>query len=165
MIAAYHKRLTGDDMEERVEAARAWSMWEGASLSLLPDPARVAAFGEPRYAIAFARIECHYFVNKGFFDIDGQLIANAGLIRHIPGVIVHGRYDLCTPVRDRLGPAPRLAGGGSPHRARQRPRDDRAGHRPRARRRDGAVQRGLGSHLDQVRHVNYSSHNRSPADC
>ena len=98
MIAAYHKRLTGDNVEERLEAARAWSMWEGASLSLLPDPARVAAFGEPRYAIAFARIECHYFVNRGFFDFDGQLIANAGLIRHIPGVIVHGRYDMCTPV-------------------------------------------------------------------
>jgi proline iminopeptidase len=99
MIAAYHQRLTGEDAEKRLEAARAWSMWEGASLSLLPDPARVAAFGEPRYAIAFARIECHYFVNKGFFDFDGQLIANAGLIRHIPGVIVHGRYDMCTPVR------------------------------------------------------------------
>lgn len=99
LIAAYHKRLTGEDAEKRLEAARAWSMWEGASLSLLPDPARVAAFGEPRYAIAFASIECHYFVNKGFFDFDGQLIANAGLIRHIPGVIVHGRYDMCTPVR------------------------------------------------------------------
>ncbi len=55
-------------------------------------------FGEPRYAIAFARIECHYFVNRGFFDSDDQLLANAGRIRHIPGVIVHGRYDLCTPV-------------------------------------------------------------------
>lgn len=99
MISAYHKRLAGADDAKRLEAARAWSMWEGASLSLLPDPARVAAFGEPRYAIAFASIECHYFVNKGFFDFDGQLIANAGLIRHIPGVIVHGRYDMCTPVR------------------------------------------------------------------
>jgi proline iminopeptidase len=98
MIAAYHKRLTGDNVEQSLEAAQAWSMWEGASLSLLPDPARVAAFGEPRYAIAFARIECHYFVNRGFFEFDGQLIANAGLIRHIPGVIVHGRYDMCTPV-------------------------------------------------------------------
>jgi proline iminopeptidase len=98
MIAAYHKRLTGDDTEVRVAAARAWSMWEGAALSLLPDPARVAAFGEPHYAIAFARIECHYFINRGFLDSDGQLIANAGLIRHIPGVIVHGRYDVCTPV-------------------------------------------------------------------
>ena len=98
MIAAYHRRLTGDDDRVRLAAAQAWSMWEGAALSLLPDPARVAAFGEPRYALAFARIECHYFVNAGFFERDGQLIADAGLIRHIPGVIVHGRYDLCTPV-------------------------------------------------------------------
>ena len=99
LIAAYHKRLTGEDEAVKLEAARAWSMWEGAALSLLPDPGRVAAFGAPRYALAFARIECHYFINQGFFDFDGQLIANAGLIRHIPGVIVHGRYDVCTPVR------------------------------------------------------------------
>src|SRR5690606_4022993 len=98
MIAAYHKRLTGPDPEVRLAAARAWSMWEGSALSLLPDPARVAAFGEPDYAIAFARIECHYFVNHGFFDEDDQLIANAGRLRDIPAVIVHGRYDLCTPV-------------------------------------------------------------------
>jgi len=98
LIAAYHRRLTGPDETERLACARAWSMWEGASLSLLPDPARVAAFGEPRYAVAFARIESHYFQNAGFFDFDGQLIANAGRIAEIPGVIVHGRYDLCTPV-------------------------------------------------------------------
>jgi proline iminopeptidase len=97
-IAAYYKRLTGPDPEVRLACARAWSMWEGAALSLLPDPARVAAFGEPNYAIAFARIECHYFINRGFFEEDGQLIARAGILRVIPGVIVHGRYDLCTPV-------------------------------------------------------------------
>jgi proline iminopeptidase len=98
MIAAYHRRLTGDDEAAKVAAARAWSMWEGASLSLLPDPGRVAAFGEPRYAVAFARIESHYFQNRGFFEFDGQLIANAGRLQNIPGVIVHGRYDLCTPI-------------------------------------------------------------------
>ena len=98
LIAAYHRRLTGPDPEVRLAAARSWSMWEGSALSLLPDPARVAAFGEPHYAIACARIECHYFVNRGFFDRDDQLIANAGRLRPIPGVIVHGRYDLCTPV-------------------------------------------------------------------
>jgi len=97
LIAAYHRRLTGPDPEIRLAAARAWSMWEGSALSLLPDPARVAAFGEPHYAIAFARIECHYFVNRGFFDRDDQLIAEAHRLRAIPGVIVHGRYDLCTP--------------------------------------------------------------------
>jgi proline iminopeptidase len=96
-IAAYHRRLTGPDPEVRLACARAWSMWEGAALSLLPDPGRIAAFGQPDYAIAFARIECHYFVNRGFFESDGQLIARAGGLRHIPGVIVHGRYDLCTP--------------------------------------------------------------------
>jgi proline iminopeptidase len=98
LIAAYHRRLTGPDEEVRLACARAWSMWEGASLSLLPDPARVAAFGEPRYALAFARIECHYFQNGGFFERDGQLIDDAGRLRDIPGVIVHGRYDLCTPI-------------------------------------------------------------------
>src|SRR5262249_41015546 len=98
MIAAYHRRLTSDDEAVKLEAARAWSMWEGSSLSLLPDPARVAAFGEPRYAIAFARIEAHYFQNRGFFEFDGQLIAEADRLRSIPGVIVHGRYDLCTPI-------------------------------------------------------------------
>jgi proline iminopeptidase len=74
-------------------------MWEGSALSLLPDPARVAAFGSPDYAIAFARIECHYFQNAGFFDSDDQIIARAHLLRDIPGIIVHGRYDLCTPVK------------------------------------------------------------------
>jgi proline iminopeptidase len=99
MIAAYHKRLTGDDKAAQMEAARAWSIWEGATLSLLHDDARIAAFGNAAYALAFARIECHYFINKGFFARDDQLIADAHKIRHIPGVIVHGRYDVVTPLR------------------------------------------------------------------
>lgn len=98
MIGAYYRRLTGPDDAVRLAAARAWSMWEGSALSLLPDPGRVAAFGDPQYALAFARIECHYFVNRGFFESDDQLIAKAGILKPIPGVIVHGRYDLCTPV-------------------------------------------------------------------
>jgi len=98
MIAAYYRRLTSKDEAVKLEAARTWSMWEGTSLSLLPDPARVAAFGEPRYAVAFARIEAHYFENRGFFESDGQLIKNARRLKDIPGVIVHGRYDLCTPI-------------------------------------------------------------------
>ncbi len=73
-------------------------MWEGASLSLLPDPGRVAAFGQPDYALAFARIECHYFQNRGFLDRDDQLLADATRLADIPGTIVHGRYDLCTPI-------------------------------------------------------------------
>ena len=98
MIAAYHRRLTGDDEAAKLAAAKTWSMWEGSTLSLLPDPDRVAAFGGDHYALAFARIESHYFVNGGFFERDDQLIANAGLLRDIPAVLVHGRYDMCTPV-------------------------------------------------------------------
>lgn len=98
LIAAYHRRLTGADEVVKLEAARAWSMWEGTAISLLPDPARIAAFGDPAYAIAFARIETHYFQNRGFFERDDQLIADAGRLRDIPGIIVHGRYDMCTPI-------------------------------------------------------------------
>jgi proline iminopeptidase len=98
MIAAYYRRLTDPDPAVQLEAAKRWSVWEGSTLSLIPDPARVAAFGDPHYAIAFARIECHYFMNRGFFDTDDQLIANAPRLKDIPSVIVHGRYDMCTPV-------------------------------------------------------------------
>lgn len=98
MIAAYHKRLTSPDRAVQLEAARAWSIWEGTTLSLMQDADRVQRFGIDEYAIAFARIECHYFVNRGFFECDDQLIRDVGKIRHIPGVIVHGRYDVVTPM-------------------------------------------------------------------
>jgi proline iminopeptidase len=98
LVAAYYRRLTGSDKAAQMAAARAWSMWEGSSLSLIPDPARVAAFGDPNYALAFARIECHYFQHRGFFERDDQLIADATRLAGIPGTIVHGRYDLCTPI-------------------------------------------------------------------
>jgi proline iminopeptidase len=97
LIAAYHKRLTGKDKDVQLAAARAWATWEGSTISLLPDAARAAAFGEPHYALAFSRIECHYFHNCGFFERDDQLLANAHRLKDMPGVIVHGRYDLCTP--------------------------------------------------------------------
>jgi proline iminopeptidase len=97
MIAAYYKRLTDRDPKVQLEAARRWARWEGSVISLLPDPSRVDAFGADEYAIAFARIECHYFQNRGFLDSDDQLLRNVERIRHIPGVIVHGRYDICTP--------------------------------------------------------------------
>lgn len=97
MIAAYYKRLTDPDPQVQLEAARRWARWEGSVLSIEPDPARVEAFGEDLYAVAFARIECHYFQNRGFLDSDDQLLRNTDRIRHIPGVIVHGRYDICTP--------------------------------------------------------------------
>ncbi len=98
MIAAYYKRLTSDNKEIQAAAARAWSQWEGTTISLLPDANRIAKFGSDAFAIAFARIECHYFVNGGFMETDDQLIANVGKIRHIPGVIVQGRYDVVTPM-------------------------------------------------------------------
>ncbi len=99
MIAAYHRRLTSPDPEVQIEAARAWSAWEGKTLSLLPDADRVRRFSEDHYALAFARIECHYFVNRGFFTSDDQLIADAHRLADIPGIIVHGRYDVVTPVK------------------------------------------------------------------
>ena len=98
LVAAHYRRLTGTDAAARLASARAWSQWEGATLSLLPDPARETAFGEERFAIAFASIECHYFINKGFFAEDGWLLNNAHRLRGIPGVIIHGRYDVVTPM-------------------------------------------------------------------
>jgi len=99
MIAAYYRRLTSEDPETQVAVARAWSAWEGRTLSLLPDFDRLRQFSEDHYALAFARIECHYFINGGFFETDDQLIRDAGRLRDIPGVIVHGRYDVVTPVK------------------------------------------------------------------
>jgi proline iminopeptidase len=97
LVKAYYKRLTGDDEVEKIICARAWSQWEGSTLSLLPDASRVAKFGDEHFALAFGRIESHYFVNKGFFKTDGHLLANAHLLKDIPGVIVQGRYDVVTP--------------------------------------------------------------------
>jgi proline iminopeptidase len=99
MIAAYYRRLTHPDRTVQIEAARAWSIWEGSTLSLTQDPERIRQFAADNYAIAFARIECHYFVNSGFFDRDDQLLADAHRIRHLPCTIVHGRYDVVTPVK------------------------------------------------------------------
>ena len=99
MMAAYYKRLTSEDAAVRQEAARAWSVWEGSTLSLWPDRNREEHFSGDDFALAFARIECHYFVNGGFFERDGQLIEEVDKIRHIPAVIVQGRYDMCTPAQ------------------------------------------------------------------
>ena len=102
MVAAYYKRLTDPSPAIRVEAARAWSRWEGATLSLMMDPDRVQRFGSDAYALAFARIECHYFINDAFFSEPDQLLRQAYRIRHIPGVIAHGRYDVVTPLRSAM---------------------------------------------------------------
>ena len=98
MMAAYYKRLTGTDKRAQLEAAKAWSLWEGTTVSLLPSEERLQSFSSNAFAIAFARIEAHYFVNGGFFERDDQLLANMDRIRHIPGVIVQGRYDIVTPM-------------------------------------------------------------------
>lgn len=100
ILAAYYRRLTGKDEAVRIQCAVAWSKWEGGTLSLLPDPVRVAKFGDETYAVAFARIESHYFVKGGFFKSDDQLLREAHRLRSIPGTIVHGRYDVVTPVRN-----------------------------------------------------------------
>ena len=97
LLRAYHRRLTGADKAAQIACARAWSQWEGATISLLPDPKRVAEFGSDHFALAFARIESHYFVNGGFFRQDDQLIADAHRLAGIPGVIIQGRYDVVTP--------------------------------------------------------------------
>jgi proline iminopeptidase len=98
MVAAYHRRLTGPDLAARHAAARAWSLWEGITISLLPDPEREKEFSDPEFALALARIECHYFLNDGFFNPHDWILANAGRLAGIPGTIIHGRYDVCTPM-------------------------------------------------------------------
>ncbi|HEX5873103.1 MAG TPA: prolyl aminopeptidase [Pyrinomonadaceae bacterium] len=98
MINAYYRRLTSDDESVRLEAAKAWSIWEASALKLLPDKNLIDEFGEPHKALAVARIECHYFVNNCFFETDNYLLENIDRIRHIPAVIVHGRYDVVCPV-------------------------------------------------------------------
>ena len=98
MVAAYYRRLTGGNTDEQIACARAWSRWEGATVSLLPDEKRVAEFSEDRFALAFARIECHYFMNRGFFTRDDQLLGDAARLQGIPGVIIQGRYDVVTPM-------------------------------------------------------------------
>ncbi|MGV8939514.1 MAG: prolyl aminopeptidase [Allorhizobium sp.] len=98
MMLAYHRRLTGTDKAEQLACAKAWSTWEGETITLLPDPVYSAHFGEDEFAIAFARLENHYFVNAGWLE-DGQLLRDADKLKEIPGVIVHGRYDMPCPLK------------------------------------------------------------------
>ncbi len=99
MMQAYYRRLTSQDPAVRAAAASAWATWEGATSFLRTNAAYVAKFEHPDYASAFARIEAHYFVNGGFLRCDDQLLRDVGRIRHIPGVIVQGRYDVVCPAR------------------------------------------------------------------
>jgi len=97
LLAAYHARLTSPDPQVALNAARAWSIWEGSTSCLLPDVDLVNKMGADQFALAFARIECHYFVNKGFFECETQLLDDIERIRAIPGVVVQGRYDVVCP--------------------------------------------------------------------
>ena len=96
LVEAYRKRLTSDDQAEQLAAAKAWSKWEGDIVTLLPSPATVEHFTSPDVAVAVARIENHYMANRGWFD-EGQLLEGAKKLGGIPGVIVQGRHDSCTP--------------------------------------------------------------------
>jgi proline iminopeptidase len=99
IIQAYYRRLTSDVESVRTEAARAWSKWEASALKLIQDQKLIDDFTETEKAIALARIECHYFVNNCFFETDNYLLDHVTRIRHVPGVIVHGRYDIICPFK------------------------------------------------------------------
>ena len=98
LLSAFYQRLIGEDSQVRLEAARAWSVWEASTSKLIPSSLSKERFGMAEFAEAFARIECHYFVNKGFFSTENQLLENIERIRHLPGVIVQGRYDVVCPM-------------------------------------------------------------------
>jgi proline iminopeptidase len=98
MLGAYWKRLTSDDEAVRTDAARAWAAWEGGALTLVQSPETAAEFSEPGVAVSLARIEAHYFRNRVFLE-PNQLLRDIERIRHIPAVIVHGRYDIICPAK------------------------------------------------------------------
>jgi proline iminopeptidase len=96
LVAAYHRRLTGPDPAARLAAAKAWSKWEAETVTLLPSPAVIEQHTSDDFAIAIARIENHYMINRGWLA-EGQLIEGASRLKAIPGIVVQGRYDCCTP--------------------------------------------------------------------
>jgi proline iminopeptidase len=99
LITAYHRRLMGGDLAQQTECARVWTKWEGATATLRGHEDRGSGYAAASYARAFARIECHYFKNRGFLAEDDQILRDVGRIRDIPGVIVQGRYDMvCPPI-------------------------------------------------------------------
>lgn len=99
-VKAYHQRLTSPDSNTRLQAAQIWSIWEASTSKLIPDNALMHDFGSAEFALAFARIECHYFTHAAFFETDNWLIENSFKIRHIPTEIVHGRYDVVCPIEN-----------------------------------------------------------------
>lgn len=101
LVSAYYRRLTSINELEQIHAAKAWSIWEGRCATLHPNPRVVEHFGHPHVAIALARIECHYFMNNAFLD-PGQIVRNAAMLKDIPGIIIHGRYDMVCPLDNAL---------------------------------------------------------------
>ncbi len=97
LVSAYYQRLTSEDAAVRSEAARAWSVWEASTSKLIQDQNLMSKFSDVHFAEAFARIECHYFMNKGFLDNEDALLLGVDKIRHLPSVIVQGRYDVVCP--------------------------------------------------------------------
>jgi proline iminopeptidase len=100
LISAYHRRLTSENEAVRLAAARAWAVWEASTSFLRQDPEFIDSHEDEKFALAFARIECHYFVHGGFFDVEDQLLRDAHRLHGIPGVIVHGRYDVVCPIQN-----------------------------------------------------------------
>jgi proline iminopeptidase len=99
MISAYHRRLTSDNPVVRQEAARAWSVWEASTSHLMQDQEYIKSCAGDEFSLAFSRIECHYFINGGFLARPDQLIEEVNKVRHIPCVIVQGRYDVVCPIQ------------------------------------------------------------------
>lgn len=97
MVSAYYRRLTSEDPDVRGEAARAWSLWEGSTSNLKPKESVIKHFSDEATALSLARIECHYFMHDSFLR-ENQLLEDAHRLRDIPGVIVHGRYDMVCPI-------------------------------------------------------------------
>jgi proline iminopeptidase len=100
LISAYNRRLTSTDEATRLAAARAWSVWEASTSLLLPDEVFIDGHKDAHFALSFARIESHFFVHGGFFDVEDQLLRDAHRLHGIPGVIVHGRYDVVCPLQN-----------------------------------------------------------------
>jgi proline iminopeptidase len=98
LLSAFHRRLTGKDPVEQLRAAKAWSVWEGTTSCLFTNPALIEKTAGDAFALAFARIECHYFLNDAFIDQARDLLEGASRIRHIPATIVQGRYDVVCPM-------------------------------------------------------------------
>ncbi len=99
LVSAYHSRIMSSDEKTATQACKEWSLWEGRTSKLFPDTDFIQGYGTDEFAIAFARIESHFFVNHGFFEEDGWLLKNAHRIKDIPGIIIQGRYDVVCPMK------------------------------------------------------------------